>query len=112
MSQPLDARARRLLDRQATAVMLEGSSKGAELTPDRDDNADEATHGIDPFGRFLKIHEVAASVGLCRAMVYKLMHEQPDPFPAPVKIGSASVWVEREVVAWKARRVQSRNARG
>jgi predicted DNA-binding transcriptional regulator AlpA len=62
--------------------------------------------GTDPFGRFMKVQEVAAS--LSRVVVYRLIHEQPDPFPAPIKIGTASVWAEREVVAWKARRVESR----
>jgi prophage regulatory protein len=62
----------------------------------------------DPFGRFLKVREVTASVGLSRAMIYRLMREGRDPFPSPIKIGAASVWVEREVVAWKARRVETR----
>jgi prophage regulatory protein len=56
----------------------------------------------------MKVHDVAVSVGLSRAMVYRLIHEQPDPFPAPIKIGTASVWVECEVIAWKARRVEKR----
>jgi predicted DNA-binding transcriptional regulator AlpA len=43
-------------------------------------------------------------------MIYRLMREGRDPFPSPVKIGAASLWVEREVVAWKARRVESRSA--
>ncbi len=64
----------------------------------------------DPFGRFLKVRDVAASVGLSRAMIYRLMNEGEDPFPAPVKVGSASLWVEKEIVAWKAGRVRSRGA--
>jgi predicted DNA-binding transcriptional regulator AlpA len=64
----------------------------------------------DPFGRFMKVRDVAASVGLSRAMIYRLMSDEADPFPAPVKVGSASLWVEREVVAWKAGRVRSRGA--
>lgn len=70
-----------------------------------------ARSDADPFGRFLKVRDVAASVGLSRAMIYRLMKEGGDPFPAPLKIGSASVWVEREVVAWKARRVETRGSR-
>jgi predicted DNA-binding transcriptional regulator AlpA len=63
---------------------------------------------LDSFGRFMKVREVAASVGLSRAMIYRLMHDEADPFPAPVKVGAASLWVEQEVVAWKARRVGAR----
>jgi predicted DNA-binding transcriptional regulator AlpA len=62
----------------------------------------------DPFGRFLKVRDVAVSVGLSRAMIYRLMREAGDPFPAPVKVGAASLWIEREVVAWKARRAEAR----
>jgi prophage regulatory protein len=64
----------------------------------------------DPFGRFLRVRDVTTSVGLSRAMIYRLMHEGRDPFPSPVKIGAASLWVEREVVAWKARRVETRGS--
>ncbi len=62
---------------------------------------------VDTLGRFMRVQDVAVSVGVSRAMVYRLMHEPHDPFPAPIKIGSASIWVEREVAAWKARRVES-----
>lgn len=70
--------------------------------------ASAAPAQVDPFGRFLKVADVAASIGLSRAMIYKLMHAGPDPFPPPVKIGGASLWVEQEVVEWKARRVRDR----
>lgn len=62
----------------------------------------------DPFGRFIRVGEVAKSIGLSRAMIYRLMQDRCDPFPRPVKVGQASLWVEREVVAWKARRVARR----
>lgn len=57
--------------------------------------------GIDPFGRFLKLSDVMQSIGVSQAMVYKLMQDEVMPFPRPVKIGRSSLWVERDVVAWK-----------
>lgn len=56
---------------------------------------------LDPYGRFLKLTDVMASIGVSQAMVYKLMHDERLPFPRPVKIGRVSVWIERDVVAWK-----------
>ena len=57
---------------------------------------------LDPYGRFLKLSDVMQSIGVSQAMVYKLMHDERLPFPQPVKIGRISVWVERDVVRWKA----------
>jgi predicted DNA-binding transcriptional regulator AlpA len=57
---------------------------------------------IDPYGRFLKLADVMQSIGVSQAMVYKLMHDERKPFPRPVKIGKVSVWIERDVVIWKA----------
>lgn len=74
--------------------------------------ASAAPAQVDPFGRFLKVADVAASIGLSRAMIYKLMHAERDPFPPPVKVGGASLWVEQEVVEWKARRVADRGRQG
>jgi prophage regulatory protein len=59
-------------------------------------------------GRFLRINEVMASVGLRRTMIYRLMKDGRDPFPAPVKIGCASRWAEDEVADWKLRRLEER----
>jgi predicted DNA-binding transcriptional regulator AlpA len=64
--------------------------------PDR-----ESTQPIDPYGRFLKLADVMASIGVSQAMVYKLMHDERKPFPRPIKIGRVSVWIERDVVNWK-----------
>lgn len=57
---------------------------------------------LDPYGRFLKLADVMQSIGVSQAMVYKLMHDEKRPFPRPIKVGRASLWVERDVVAWKA----------
>ncbi|WP_306253326.1 AlpA family transcriptional regulator [Parvularcula sp. IMCC14364] len=76
-----------------------------EQTLERDSSVSEAA--LDPFGRFLKLQEVMASIGVSQAMVYKLMHDEVMPFPKPVKVGRASLWIEREVIAWKARIVEA-----
>ena len=57
---------------------------------------------IDPYGRFLKLADVMKSIGVSQAMVYKLMKDEKWPFPKPIKVGRAALWVERDVVAWKA----------
>lgn len=61
----------------------------------------ESAEPIDPYGRFLKLADVMKSIGVSQAMVYKLMNDERMPFPQPVKIGRASVWIERDVVRWK-----------
>ena len=67
---------------------------------------------LDPYGRFLKLTDVMISIGVSQAMVYKLMKDEKRPFPKPIKVGRAALWVERDVVAWKevivAAQVESR----
>lgn len=78
------------------------------LTADRSDELTafaqraKGVQPIDPYGRFLKLSDVMESIGVSQAMVYKLMHDQRLPFPQPIKIGRVSVWIERDVVKWKA----------
>jgi hypothetical protein len=45
--------------------------------------------------------EAADTVGPSRSMIYRFMHETPHPFPPPVEVGGASLWVEQEV--WPGR---------
>ncbi len=63
---------------------------------------------LDPVGRLLKIAEVIDEIGLSRAQVYRLMRSTQNPFPSPIKIGSASRWAFSEVIEWKRRALQSR----
>lgn len=65
----------------------------------------------DPHGRFLRMPEVEAMVGLRKSKIYLLMQEDTDPFPPPIHIGSRSVWIEKEVVAWKTRRIEAERPR-
>lgn len=57
-------------------------------------------------GRLIKIDTVCGIVGVSRATVYRLI--KSDGFPGPVKIGAASLWVEREVVGWVETRIAAR----
>lgn len=60
---------------------------------------------IDPYGRFLRMSDVESAVGIRKSKIYELMKDDSDPFPQPIHIGTRSVWIEREVVAWKAKRI-------
>lgn len=56
--------------------------------------------------RVLRLAEVMNTVGLSRAMIYKLQGE--GRFPRPVKItGSRAVrWVEQDIQAWLAQQIE------
>lgn len=45
-----------------------------------------------------RLPQVLARTGLCKSKIYKLIAE--GGFPAPVKLGRASAWIESEVDAW------------
>lgn len=53
--------------------------------------------------RFMRMPNVAGQVGLCSGQIYNLIRE--GQFPAPIKLGRASVWLATEVSAWMAERV-------
>jgi prophage regulatory protein len=53
--------------------------------------------------RFIRLPEVMRRVGLSRPQVYKLISK--DRFPSPIKIGSASAWVEGEIASWISERI-------
>lgn len=57
-------------------------------------------------GRLIKIDTVCGTIGVSRATVYRLI--KSDEFPGPVKIGAASLWVEREVIGWVETRIAAR----
>ena len=65
----------------------------------------------DPVGRLLKISEVMNEVGLSRAQIYRLMRDRKNPFPAPIKIGSASRWSTSEIIGWKQKALDNRDVR-
>ena len=60
----------------------------------------------DPYGRFLPMSEVEATVGIRRTKIYELIRDGNDPFPSPIHIGTRSLWLEKEVIAWKEKQVE------
>ena len=59
-----------------------------------------------PNGEFWRMPRVLAEVGFKKSMLYKLMKEKQ--FPAPLKIGRASVWPQADVEQWKDDRLAGR----
>ena len=56
--------------------------------------------------QILRLPKVCERIGLSRSMIYQLEAEQR--FPHRIKIGLRAVgWVESEIQAWLAQRVQS-----
>ena len=62
--------------------------------------------------QLIGLREVVATVGLSRASVYRYIRRD-DPrlrFPAPVRVGPRSLWLDREVQEWIARQVAASRA--
>lgn len=55
----------------------------------------------------LPMAEVRKRVGLSPSMIYRLVGESR--FPRPGKFGTRSLWIESEVSAWIAERIDLRN---
>ena len=47
--------------------------------------------------RFLSLRDVLDRLTISRSLLYELIKDPIQPFPAPVHIGRRSVWVENEV---------------
>lgn len=56
--------------------------------------------------RLLRLQDVMAATGVARTFIYAAIKQRR--FPAPVKAGSASLWVEAEIQAWIQERMASR----
>jgi len=64
-----------------------------------------------PQDRLIGLNQVVAVVGLSRASVYRFIHrEGPLRFPAPVRVGARSFWLERDIQEWVARQVAASRA--
>lgn len=55
--------------------------------------------------RLIRIADVMHVVGLRKTAVYQLIKD--GAFPAPVKVGAASLWSERAVQSWVAQQLQA-----
>lgn len=56
------------------------------------------------------LKDVTRDTGLSRPTIYRKIRD--NEFPKPVKIGTASRWIRREVAAWIAARVAERDGKG
>lgn len=70
--------------------------------------AEDAQKGNAQVDILLRFEEVSAQVGLGRTAIYKTIGA--GTFPAPVKLGRASRWSQREVQAWLDERKRERDA--
>ncbi|MBI1255474.1 MAG: AlpA family phage regulatory protein [Hyphomonas sp.] len=50
--------------------------------------------------RFLSLRDVLDRLTISRSLLYELIKDPVQPFPAPVHIGRRSVWVEKEVESY------------
>ena len=50
--------------------------------------------------RFLSLRDVLDRLTISRSLLYELIKDPVQPFPAPIHIGRRSVWVENEVVSY------------
>jgi|GEM_PF-1560593 len=50
--------------------------------------------------RFLSLRDVLDRLTISRSLLYELMKDPIQPFPAPVHIGRRSVWVKNEVESY------------
>ncbi len=57
---------------------------------------------LDPFGRLLSLRSVLDSVGVSKSSLYEMIKDPESPFPGPIKIGGRSMWIEADVILWKA----------
>lgn len=54
--------------------------------------------------RLLRMPQVENMVGLKKTVIYDSI--KAGTFPKPIKLGSASVWIESEIQAWIAKQVE------
>ncbi|MGA1342763.1 MAG: helix-turn-helix transcriptional regulator [Hyphomonas sp.] len=50
--------------------------------------------------RFLSLRDVLGRLTISRSLLYELIKDPIQPFPAPLHIGRRSVWVEEEVESY------------
>lgn len=63
---------------------------------------------LETRGRWLRLGEVQASVGLGRSSIYAKI--QDGSFPKPIKIGPrVSVWPESAIESWKRQQIDASN---
>lgn len=61
---------------------------------------------VSDMTRYLKLDEVQAIIPLSRASIYRRIKDEG--FPAPLKMGTRSLWVRAELEAWLHQKVINR----
>jgi predicted DNA-binding transcriptional regulator AlpA len=69
---------------------------------------------LDPFGRLLTEKAVCEMVGYSKTSIYRMQTRDRNPFPMQTKDpdnGGRSLWVEMDVIMWKAREIADRTGK-
>lgn len=66
--------------------------------------ATSVTPKINPSFAFLRLPLVMAKVQMSRSWIY--LQIQKSEFPRPIKIGSASLWIESEIDRWLTKQIE------
>lgn len=61
--------------------------------------------------RLIPLSEVMRRTCKSRTAIYAAIRANPPTFPAPIKDGFSSRWIESEVASWLAKRVAERDAK-
>ncbi len=62
--------------------------------------------------QFLSLGDVLRRLTISRSLLYELIKDPDQPFPAPVHIGRRSVWVEGEVEAYMRGVIEAEDREG
>jgi prophage regulatory protein len=54
--------------------------------------------------KFIRLQEVTQKIAIKKSKIYQLIND--GLFPKPVKIGTMSRWIEREVTEWMVKNLQ------
>lgn len=55
--------------------------------------------------RFMRVPAVENRVGFKRDKIYRMVRSKQ--FPAPIKLGRITVWLETEIAAWMSERIDA-----
>ena len=74
-------------------IRMAAELEAAELDSSPGADVRDAQVGL----KFLSLRDVLDRLTISRSLLYELIKDPIQPFPAPVHIGRRSVWVENEV---------------
>lgn len=62
--------------------------------------------------QMLRLNEVIDKVGIKKTAIYRLIQSGEPKFPAPIKLGGASRWLESEIDDWIAESIKRQRKAG